>query len=95
MLAFPTGQGCVKSVFKILDSYTLILIKKVINFEQRMNLKKLRGLWTNQGKLRKLDSKMMKMLNIGSTQSRWKRWIPGELMQLGKMEPKKIESKKV
>jgi hypothetical protein len=33
--------------------------------------------------LRKLDSKMMKMLNIGSTQSRWKRWIPGQLMQLG------------
>ncbi len=83
MLAFPIGQDCVQSVFKILDYYKLILIKKVINFQQWMNLKILRGLWTNQGKLRKLDSKKMKMLNIGSTQSRWKRWIPGQLMQLG------------
>jgi hypothetical protein len=47
MLAFPIGQDCVKSVLKILDYYNkLILIKKVINFEQWMNLKKLRGLWT-------------------------------------------------
>ncbi len=83
MLAFPIGQNCVKSVLKILDYYKLILIKKVINFEQWMNLKKLRGLWTNQGKLRKLDSKKMKMLNIGSTQSRWKRWIPRTVDAIG------------
>jgi hypothetical protein len=57
MLAFPIGQDCVKYVFKILDYYKWILIKKVINFQQWMNLKKFRGLWTNQGKLRKLDSK--------------------------------------
>jgi hypothetical protein len=51
MLAFPIGQDCVQSVFKILDYYKLILIKKVINFQQWMNLKMLRGLWTNQGKV--------------------------------------------
>jgi hypothetical protein len=57
MLAFPNGQACVKSVFKCLDYYKLILIKKVINFQQWMNLKKLRGLWTKPRKVEEVGFK--------------------------------------